>query len=90
MIPTTPAIGDFNGDGVKDVIVSNSFSGSVTIWHGSTKKNDPLMMREDFATGFLSDFVVAADFTDKNPTGIPQDVGVAVFGNNDVAILDGI
>ena len=90
-VPTSIAVGDFNGDGKKDLIVANSYSSSVTIYHGQGAGigNGTYTSRQDIPTGMLSDSVVAGDFINSPPTSL-SDVAVAVYMSNVVSVLKGI
>lgn len=82
--PSALAVGDFNGDGLLDVAVTNFNDGTVSILLGDGKggfnaKNPPIQV------GFRPAAVVAADF---NGDGI-LDLAVANSGDNTITILTG-
>jgi hypothetical protein len=78
--PTSVAVGDFNGDGIPDLAVSNYGSydhpgGTVNILLGAG--NGTFQAARSYAAGAGADFVVVGDF---NGDGIP-DLAVANFGS---------
>jgi hypothetical protein len=84
-VPSSVATGDFNFDLKKDLIVANSYSGTVRIWHGVG--NGTFINPEDTSTGILSGFVAAGDF--RNLGFGHTDVAVALFMFNQVSVLKG-
>ena len=82
---TSLAIGDFNGDGLQDLAVTNSGSADVSILVGNG--DGSFQPARDFATGSSPSSVAVGDF---NGDGL-QDLAVAntAFGSNDVSILVG-
>jgi hypothetical protein len=93
--PSSVAVGDFNGDGVPDLAVTDSLGSKVTILLGrgdgtfteatSTYLTTALGSTSPIAAGSLPQYVAVGDF---NGDGIP-DLAVANNGGNSVTILLG-
>ena len=81
--PNAVAVGDFNGDGIPDLAVSNGYSNNISILIGKGDGTFPLPA-VDYLVGFLPSALVVGDF---NNDGI-TDLAVANFDAN-VAVLIG-
>jgi hypothetical protein len=82
-LPDSVAIGDLNGDGIPDLVVTNWGSGTVSVLLGTGHGNyEP---QRSFAAGGRPDGVVIRDF---NGDGVP-DLAVTSETNNAVSILLG-
>jgi hypothetical protein len=84
--PVSAAVGDFNGDGMPDLVVANQGSNSVSVLLNTTAAgaNTPsFAAKQDFATGSIPNSVAVGDF---NGDGEP-DLAVADLGSNRVSVL---
>jgi len=81
--PNAVAVGDFNGDGIPDLAVSNGYSNNISILIGKGDGTFPLPA-VNYLVGFLPSALVVGDF---NNDGI-TDLAAANFDAN-VAVLIG-
>ncbi|MBN2615960.1 MAG: VCBS repeat-containing protein, partial [Bacteroidales bacterium] len=81
--PFSVATGDFNGDGIPDLVVPNLNNNSVSILLG--QGNGSYSTKADYGTGSAPQSVAVGDF---NGDGI-QDLAVANNGSNTVSVLLG-
>jgi hypothetical protein len=81
-MPTTIAVGDFNGDGVLDVAVASAYSsaGSVLLGNGDGTFQAPLLFRDESASS-----VAVGDFNGDDVL----DLAVASFNSSVVSVLLG-
>src|ERR1700687_1024097 len=79
--PFSVAVGDFNGDGLQDLVVANGFSNDVSVLLGDG--DGAFQEAQNFAVGSFPRSVAVRDF---NSDGL-QDLAVANLGSNDVAVL---
>lgn len=90
-LPASVAIGDFNNDGILDLVVANAFSNDISVLFGNgdgTFLQPPLLLPTDYTVGSLPTAVVAF-FNTNCPSSLPCDVGVANFGSNTVDVFTG-
>ncbi len=86
LYPDSVAMGDFNGDGVLDMVIANSSSNSVSLLQNTTGPgavNPSFAAKQDFATGTEPVSVALADY---NGDGM-IDLAVANFRSNTVSVL---
>ena len=79
------ASGDFNGDGIRDLVTANEFGNSLTILLGNGSGGFAPAAGGPIAVSGSPGTVVVGDF---NGDGIP-DIATASFNNNDVTVLLG-
>jgi hypothetical protein len=84
MDPVSICVGDFNGDGIPDLVVANSGSNSVSVLLG--KGDGTFQGVQSYDTGAAPMFVAVGDF---NGDGVP-DLAVANKGSANVSILLGV
>jgi hypothetical protein len=83
--PLAIAVGDFNGDGIADLVTANRNSYNVTVLLGNGSGGFTPAPGSPFAAGLYPQSLAAGDF---NGDGI-QDLAVANYGASNVAILLG-
>ena len=83
--PNAVAVGDFNGDGIPDLAVSNFGDNSVSILLGSSSSPGTFAAAVNYPVGTNPKSIAVGDF---NGDGIP-DLAVANEGGNSVSILLG-
>jgi uncharacterized protein (TIGR03437 family) len=83
--PYSVAVGDFNGDGIKDLVTANTASNNVTVLLGNGSGGFTAAPGSPFAVGTNPESVVVADF---NGDGI-QDLATANFNSDNVTVLLG-
>ena len=80
--PTSVAVGDFNADGIEDVVTANSATNNVTVFLGNGSGG--FLPGVAYSTGGTFPYaVVAGDF---NHDG-KLDIAVANYGSSNVAVL---
>ena len=79
--PSSVAVGDMNGDGKKDLVVSNYSDNSVSILPGAG--NGTFASKTDFAAGAVTDMVAVGDFDSDGR----QDLVTANYGANTISLL---
>jgi FG-GAP-like repeat/Putative Ig domain/Beta-propeller repeat len=84
-IPGSVAVGDFNGDGIRDLAVANESGNSVTLLLGNGAGGFMPAAGSPFAVGSIPSSVVVGDF---NGDGIP-DLATANNVSNNVTVLLG-
>ncbi|HWP81242.1 MAG TPA: FG-GAP-like repeat-containing protein [Bacteroidota bacterium] len=80
--PASVALGDINGDGKLDVVVTNASSYTLSVFRNTSSGSISLSSRVDFATGIYPWGVIVADLTED---GKP-DIGVASSGSNQLSL----
>ncbi len=83
LVPQSAAVGDFNRDGIPDVVVANGSGNTVSVLLGNA--NGTLQPQVTYATGTYSTSVAVADF---NGDGF-LDLAVANLVDNTVSVLLG-
>ncbi len=83
--PVSIAVGDFNGDGIQDLVAANQVGNSITVLLGNGSGGFNSATGSPFAVGSSPASVAVADF---NGDGI-QDLAVANLGSNNVTVLLG-
>jgi hypothetical protein len=83
--PSSVTVGDFNGDGIADLAVANTYTGTVTILMGGGDGTFTPALNSPVSVG-NEPFSIAV--SDLNRDGIP-DLAVANWGSNTVTILLG-
>jgi hypothetical protein len=82
--PNSVAVGDFNGDGISDLVTANLISNTVSVLLG--KGDGTFQPARDFAVGRNPEAVVVGDFDGDH---IPEDIAVANTSDNTVSVLLG-
>jgi len=85
LLPSSLAVGDFNGDGIQDLATANQGSGNVTVLLGNGSGGFTAANGSPLAVGATPFSVVVGDF---NGDGI-QDLAVANVNSNNVTVLLG-
>jgi len=83
--PYSVAVGDFNSDGIQDLVTAGFVGSSVTVLLGNGSGGFTPAAGSPFAVGTGPDSVVVGDF---NGDGI-QDLATANSGSNDITVLLG-
>ena len=83
--PESVAVGDFNGDGVLDLVTANTQDDNVTLLLGDGKGGFSPASRSPFSVGKAPLFVAVGDF---DGNGVP-DLAVVNFSDNTVSVLVG-
>jgi hypothetical protein len=83
--PESVAVGDFNGDGIPDLITANYSGSNVTILLGNGSDGFTVASGSPFPVGTNPQSVVVGDF---NGDGI-EDIATANYGSNNVTVLLG-
>jgi hypothetical protein len=83
--PSSVAIGDFDGDGIQDLAVSNAFGNDVSILIGVG--DGTFKPPANFPTDLFPDSVAVGTFNTNNNTNLG--VAATSFSNNDVTVLLG-
>ena len=83
--PFSTAVGDFNGDGIPDLVTSNTSDNTVTVMLGNGSGGFTAAPGSPFATGGDPVYVTVGDF---NGDGI-QDLATANTSDNTVTVLLG-
>jgi len=83
--PIALAVGDFNGDGNQDIVLANSYEGTVTVLLGNGSGGFAPATGSPFTVGLLPYSVAVGDF---NGDGI-QDLATANNYSNNVTVLLG-
>ena len=78
-------VGDFNGDGIRDLAASSTGSNGLTVLRGDGSGGFTAIAGGPFATGSVPSSVVVGDF---NRDGI-QDLAIANSGSSNVTVLLG-
>jgi len=81
--PISVAVGDFNGDGIQDLVTANTGGGNVTLLLGNGSGGFTSATSSPFAVGTEPFFVAVGDF---NGDGSP-DLATANFGSGTVTVL---
>jgi hypothetical protein len=83
--PISVAVGDFNGDGIPDLVTADSGSNSVTILMGNGDGSFRPATQSPVPSGRNPEFVTVGDFNSDNNT----DIAVANYSDGTVSILLG-
>jgi uncharacterized protein (TIGR03437 family) len=83
--PSSVMVGDFNGDGLKDLAVANFNTNNITVLLGNGAGGFNAAPASPFTVGTNPYSVVVADY---NGDGI-EDLATANYGSNDVTVLLG-
>lgn len=89
-IPASVALGDFNGDGIIDLVVANAFSDDISVLfgHGNGSFQPPSVFPLDYSVGVLPTAVVT--FNILGGLALPPNVAVANFGSDNVSVFTGM